>query len=273
MDTKRCSKCGQELPATREYFVAKSSRPDGLDSWCKVCKYNHAKKKYDENPEHCRAIQRKWRENNVEKARAASQEWRDKYPERQKDSKRRHREKNREEILRKGRERGRKLRENPEFRAKKRESDKKYRDKNIEKDRQRSRDYRKNKPDIVKAGIRKWYAENPERAMLLKHRRFAWKRGLPDTLTIDQWTHALKYWNGCCAYCGDTPEKITLDHYIPLSNPDCPGTIAKNSIPACFSCNSSKNDANAVYWMTWRFSEEHAQIVAASIQSYFDALE
>lgn len=273
MDTKRCTKCGQEFPATREYFVARSSSSDGLDSWCKACKCNHAKKRYDENPEHGRAIQRKWRANNVEKARKASQEWRDKYPERQKDSKRRHREKNREEILRKDRERNRKMREKPEFRAKKKESDRRYREKNIEKDRQHSREYRKNNPERVKAGIRKWYAENPERAMLLKQRRFARKRGLPDTLTIEQWTEAVKHWNDCCAYCGEKPDKLTLDHYIPLAHPHCPGTIAQNCIPACLTCNSSKNDVDAIYWMMWRFNQEHARIVAASIQTYFDSLD
>lgn len=33
--TKKCSKCGRELPVTE--FYVKSNAPDGLQSWCKEC--------------------------------------------------------------------------------------------------------------------------------------------------------------------------------------------------------------------------------------------
>lgn len=33
--TKKCSKCGRELPVTE--FHAKSNAPDGLQYWCKEC--------------------------------------------------------------------------------------------------------------------------------------------------------------------------------------------------------------------------------------------
>src|SRR5690349_10629503 len=38
MDTKRCSKCGQEFPATREYFNAHNQSKDGLRPMCKSCR-------------------------------------------------------------------------------------------------------------------------------------------------------------------------------------------------------------------------------------------
>jgi hypothetical protein len=243
-----------------------------LDSRCKACKRNHAKTKYNENPEHSRAIQRKWCANNAEKARKASREWRDKYPERQRDSKRRYREKNLEKERATQRERNRRVKHDPVLKAKKKASDRRYREKNLERERQRGRDYRKNKPEIVKAALVKWYIENPEKALLLKQRRLARKRGLPDTLTIEQWTEAVKHWNGCCAYCSKKPDKLTLDHYIPLANTDCPGTVAENCIPACLLCNSSKNDTEAVYWMTWRFGKEYASVVDDTIQRYFASL-
>lgn len=38
MTTKRCSKCGQEFPATKEYFNAQRQSQDGLRSICKTCR-------------------------------------------------------------------------------------------------------------------------------------------------------------------------------------------------------------------------------------------
>lgn len=35
--TKRCSKCGNEYPATREHFYKNSKSPDGLKARCKKC--------------------------------------------------------------------------------------------------------------------------------------------------------------------------------------------------------------------------------------------
>lgn len=268
-DMKQCSRCKQEFPATREYFVARSSSKDGLDSWCKECKRKNAKQKYDENPEHGREIARRWREKHPERSKQIQRDWRKNNPEGMKAAKKRHRVKNRDRIREQDKERHRKIMQDPVKHAKKRESDRRYREKNIEKDRQHSRDYRKNNPGIVKASIQRWYQENPERAVLLKQRRFARKLGLPDTLTIEEWNYTLAYWNRSCVYCGETSEEITLDHYIPLNHEHCPGTVAENCLPACRSCNSSKNDGDVIYWMNWRFGEEHTKVVIEAIEAYF----
>src|SRR5215207_3822960 len=98
MTTKRCSKCGQEYPATHEFFVARSSSKDGLDSWCKSCKNAHAKKRYDSDPEHGREIATRWREQNRETARQRHREWKNQNPDKMKESKRKHREANLEQI-------------------------------------------------------------------------------------------------------------------------------------------------------------------------------
>lgn len=48
-----------------------------------------------------------------------------------------------------------------------------------------------------------------------------------------------------CAYCG-SQEKLTLDHFVPVN---MGGTDAIwNIVPACFSCNSSKQDDDAETW-------------------------
>lgn len=47
----------------------------------------------------------------------------------------------------------------------------------------------------------------------------------------------LKY-QGKCGYCGQTPEKLQIDHVIPISGG---GTNDEtNLMPACFSCNNYK---------------------------------
>lgn len=38
MKTKQCSKCKQVKEASPKYFNRKAASPDGLSSWCKVCK-------------------------------------------------------------------------------------------------------------------------------------------------------------------------------------------------------------------------------------------
>lgn len=38
METKKCSKCGKNYPATTEYFYKHNTHRDGLRSQCKVCR-------------------------------------------------------------------------------------------------------------------------------------------------------------------------------------------------------------------------------------------
>ena len=188
------------------------------------------------------------------------------------ESKRKHREANLDRIHASQRKRNRKVMQDPIKHAKKLESDRRYREKNLEKDRQHSRDYRKKNPQIVKTSIQKWCAENPERLKVIKQKRLARKRNLPDTLTIEEWEYAISYWNDCCAYCYKEVESLTLDHYIPLSHSDCPGTVAHNIIPACQSCNSSKSDGDVIYWLSWRFEEKESSVIHANIIEYFESL-
>lgn len=53
-------------------------------------------------------------------------------------------------------------------------------------------------------------------------------------------------WNGCCAYCGCEPEKITLDHVVPKAKGGT--TDRANLVPACACCNVSKNHCDVWAW-------------------------
>lgn len=61
----------------------------------------------------------------------------------------------------------------------------------------------------------------------------------------DELRQRLKDFDNACAYCGKA-EQITLDHFIPISKG---GTDSLwNIVPACHSCNSSKNASLAQDW-------------------------
>lgn len=63
MDTKICTKCKKELPATLEYFYKSNRGALGLHSICKVCT-----REYD-NSEKRKESKRLWVENNLERRR------------------------------------------------------------------------------------------------------------------------------------------------------------------------------------------------------------
>lgn len=113
---KKCTKCGEEKPATPEFFHAYNRSSDGRRSVCKICRSNIARMNRKKNPDEVREKDRMRREVNREKMRQASLKWRAANVDRE-------------------RERGRKRREtNPE---QLRRNQQKWRERNIEKERER----------------------------------------------------------------------------------------------------------------------------------------
>ncbi len=87
-----------------------------------------------------------------------------------------------------------------------------------------------------------WRMSREERIIYMECER-ARERGLPATLTLQEWEqtkkHFREHWGidtDCCAYCGGPYE--ALDHFVPIVSGG--GTIAGNCVPACKRCNSSK---------------------------------
>lgn len=53
-----------------------------------------------------------------------------------------------------------------------------------------------------------------------------------------------KKFGGHCAYCGVKPDKLQIDHLVPVQRyqgPDFDHNDLSNLMPACFSCNNFKN--------------------------------
>jgi hypothetical protein len=67
METKICTKCGEEFPATPEYFSRHPNCAEGLYPRCKVCKYEEKKE---------------WEKNNPEKYKASKKRYKERYKER-----------------------------------------------------------------------------------------------------------------------------------------------------------------------------------------------
>jgi hypothetical protein len=65
------------------------------------------------------------------------------------------------------------------------------------------------------------------------------------SLTDSEWEKTVNHFDNQCAYCGKR-KKLTFEHFVPFSKG---GSFGKeNIIPACNTCNSSKNDMDYYTW-------------------------
>lgn len=297
MTDKQCTRCKQTFPATTEYFVRDRRLKSGLGSRCVVCARESTARRRAENPEKVREEGRRsgarWREKHLEVAqergRESSLRSRNKHLEKAREQERASAARRRAADPEKARERDRKSTarrkaKDPEgFKAAQRASNARRKAKDPEKVREQQRvsqAQRKAKdPEGFKAAQRdttaRWKAKDPEGfkevVRLSTARRNARKQALPDTLTRDEWQNALAWWDGC-AYCGLQSDSLTLDHVIPLSSAECPGTTADNCIPACPNCNTSKSASPVREWLERKFGLTHAANRLAIIAVYFSIL-
>jgi 5-methylcytosine-specific restriction endonuclease McrA len=261
--TKVCTKCHRELPATPEYFVRTNSTKDGLHTRCKQCKQSQNREWWAENTEEINQRRReaypKYRQRYIEYHRRWRIEKRDKYIA----GKRRWYQENRERDLASSREW---RLSHPEY---KRQYDKEYSMRNRERIRARQRKWEAENRERIKEQKRIKYAENPEPRRVGEVRRDARKRSLPDTLTVQDWRNCLD-WFGCqCAVCGSS-KQLHADHWVPLNNPNCPGTIPTNIVPLCKSCNCSKQDTEPTEWLIWKLGIEQGLFILCRIEEYFE---
>lgn len=254
MNTKRCIACGNEFPATPDYFTRRKASSDGLHSRCIKCK-----REYDSaihsTPE--QKAKRKTYLSGAYKERA-NQLQRERNARLSPDEKQKLTFYKREWFNRKM--------QDPEYRISVKTQQSEYH-KRPEVLQRQSAAFRR----AVKEGRYK------EARQIKDHRRKAKKRQLPNNLTTTQWCNALNYFGNKCAVCGceigDGGRVLSADHWIPLSSPNCPGTVVENMIPLCHGvggCNNSKSNKDAFQWLKNTFGIERAQIVMDRIISYFE---
>lgn len=207
--TKVCKKCNVNKELNDANFPVRKSSKDGYRNECKVCMSEYGKKYYQSNRETIIKHNSEYRKNNWE----AFTENRIAYELKNEDRLREWREdyykKNKVEILRKS-----KL------------------------------DAQKNKEKYASYYLN-WARNNVDKTKAKRHKRDARLRNLPYTLTLSEWQENLDFFNGVCAYCGSA-ENIEKEHFIPLNKGG--GYTKQNIIPACSSCNSSKQDSEFLEW-------------------------
>ena len=223
--TKICSKCGEEKPATTEYFGKDKRNKDGLNGQCKDCRKEYQCQWYKENKEKMKEYNKQRRQENKEYDKQYYKENKEEIKEYYKQ----YRKENKEEIK--------------EYQNQWRQENKEY-----------YKQYRKENEEKMKEYNKQWRQENTDRRRQYKQKRKAFKKRLPHTLTLDQWEKIKNDFNNKCAYCGQSEQKhkeefneqLHQEHFIPLSKGG--GYTHNNIIPACRSCNTSKYNTDFFEW-------------------------
>jgi hypothetical protein len=274
---KRCSKCGNEYPATTEYFHKRAISKDGLNARCKSCRNEHIRLDRKENPEHYREYQLKWNANNPDRVKYSRRQYRIRNREKIREYKRQRRMSNPEKIfaeMRRWRENNVQHRQAYSL---------EYRQRNQDRLRKSRKLYSIKNANRIREQRRVYYLRNRakrrEQSRFARANRRARKRGMPSTFTNEQWSRSLNYFNGCCAVCGRmlrdlfSTHTAAADHWIPISSPDCPGTIATNMIPLCHGvngCNNKKRNRNPQEWIEESYSKKKADEIIQRIEAYFE---
>lgn len=242
---KICNDCQKEK--TLDQFNKHSYSKDGLKPVCRACQADY---------------NRKYREMNGDAIREKKRESYDKEAQQK---------------------RNKRYAENPENQIKIKQRGKDWYATNKEQSLADSARRYRNNPIPARARAKQWVKNNPERAKVTIQRRKARKNNLPDTLTSVDWQRCLNYFGGCCAVCGRPPglwHTLAMDHWIPLSSPDCPGTVPTNIIPLCHSkkdgeecCNNTKGARPPREWLIFRFGKRKASIILKRIEDYFSSVD
>lgn len=94
---------------------------------------------------------------------------------------------------------------------------------------------------------RKEYMKNYMREYRNKQKLLAEGNKVPENgLPLKEWKKVIDYFDNECAYCGERDTELEQEHIIPVSKG---GKYEMgNIIPACRSCNSSKQNKNIHEW-------------------------
>lgn len=172
---------------------------------------------------------------------------------------------------------GREKSKTPESRKKARE----LYAKNPEHHRDVKRKERDKNRDAINARNRANRAINPTKNRLRNHIRRTAEHNLLHDFTAQDWEYALKYFHNRCAVCEQQlmdlfgERMVSMDHWIPVTSSDCPGTIPSNMIPLCMGkggCNNSKNNTAPAKWLISRFGKRKANKIEQRINQFFETV-
>ena len=234
--SKTCPVCKETKPITPGFYITKSGRTSG---YCRACTKLRAVEWQKSNPDKMKVKNAKPRVLSPEqlaRKRERDLAWMKANPERVRATEMKSRAKNADKILERAR---RKRAESPEVFA---EASKRYN---------------------AKPETKAKHAAYERSRRSLFHVRFADARRVfvraggvlsDHDVTLEQWFDVCEEFGYCCAYCGVDIEHAgldsTVDHITPVT---AGGThTLGNVIPACRSCNSSKEDTDFDAYCTSR---------------------
>lgn len=249
---KRCTKCGNEYPATTENFSPCIHNKDGLQQPCRICKKKRDKEYRLLYADEIRARQEKFHREHPDSAHKASQK---------------HYDKNKDAIH----ERQRIWRRN-----------------NSDKCKRWSHNWYINNKEVKRKTDKAWVENNRERVNELARRhqknnrnymkiacqlRRARKRNLPSDFSAQDWQRCLDYFDHRCAVC-DRPvglwHTLAQDHWIPVTKGG--SYTPDNIIPLCHGtngCNNSKHNSDPQSWLISKVGKRKASQVIQKIDIYF----
>lgn len=216
IDTKRCSKCKNEKPATTEYFRVDRKAKSGLRSWCIDCDRAHDKKRNQTPERKAWFVERESKPERIEYVAGYIQ---------------------RDYVKAKARQHS-KLRwhNDPEYRAMQKRSDAKRR--KTEHNREYMRGYQKDWMKTPQGKRANKITISRRRARLLQ------AEGSHNSSDI---VRILEDQNGRCAYCGiPVFDDYHVDHVQPLTQGG--SNWPDNLAIACPECNASKNNRTPEQW-------------------------
>lgn len=237
---KRCTKCKQEFPATRDYFHCDKNRPSGLYPECKACRSTAKPKPTNLLHKRCRkcGVEYPTTLEFFRKDRdVLSSQCKPCLAERDAHYYATHREQSKTRCARY-------KTENLQAR---REYEKRYREEHALEASEYAKNYYEVHGEQLRERNRANQAAHPEARRIRNQRSRALKQQAQGSHTLADIDQLLKGQGNRCWYCGcDLTDSYHIDHFIPLSKGGAnePGNLRL----ACASCNLKKNNKDPHLW-------------------------
>jgi len=235
---KICIKCGEEKPATSEFFHSRKDSKSGLRNECKECVLKRHRESHVANRERNNERSRRWHTANKERAHENSRKWREANKERCKENNSKWYIANREDAIRRA----------SQWQVVNRERHAEFTRKWNTANRERMIHYRIANKERRTEYQQKWRVANRERSNSYGRNRDALKRNAEGCHSAADIQQQYKAQKGKCYYCGVKVGKTYhVDHVIPLSRGGSNGI--ENLVIACPGCNLSKKDKLPHEWV------------------------
>ena len=242
MHFKTCTKCGETLPATTEYFYKKKNNKYGLHSICKKCISEYGKQYRENNKDKIAERGKQYYKNNKNEISERMKQYRKSNKDKLVEYGKQYYKSNKDRIAERG---------------------KQYRENNKDKIAEYNKQWQKNNKDKIAEYQKQWNSTPQGQVSSFNRycRRKTKKQNQGNGINKMQWLEMMKYFDWKCAYSGKPlkNETRTIDHIKPLNQ----GGEHEiwNVVPMYKPYNSSKQDKDMKEWYQEQdfYSEERLQ--------------